>query len=38
VTAVAIDAALRQGRRRAAGIALAVGLIVAAVVIQTGRT
>jgi D-xylose transport system permease protein len=38
VTAVAIDAALRQGRRRAAGIALAVGLIVAAVIIQTGRT
>jgi len=38
VTAVAIDAMLRQGRRRAAGIALAVGLIVAAVVIQTGRT
>jgi D-xylose transport system permease protein len=38
VTAVAIDAMLRQSRRRAAGIALAVGLIVAAVVIQTGRT
>jgi D-xylose transport system permease protein len=38
VTAVAIDAALRQGRRRAAVIALAVGLIVAAVIIQTGRT
>jgi D-xylose transport system permease protein len=38
VTAVAIDAALRQGRRRAAAISLAIGLIVAAVVIQTGRT
>jgi D-xylose transport system permease protein len=38
VTAVAIDAALRQGRRRAAAISLAVGLIVAAVIIQTGRT
>jgi len=37
VTAVAIDAALRQGRRRVATISLAVGLVVAAVVIQTGR-
>jgi D-xylose transport system permease protein len=37
VTAVAIDSALRQGRRRVAGISLAVGLVVAAVIIQTGR-
>ena len=37
VTAVAIDSALRQGRRRVAVGALAVGLIVAAVIIQTGR-
>src|SRR6185295_9282361 len=37
VTAVAIDSLLRQGRRRVATISLAVGLVVAAVVIQTGR-
>jgi D-xylose transport system permease protein len=37
VSAVAIDAALRSGRRRAAVAALAVGLAVAAVVIQTGQ-
>jgi len=37
VSAVAIDAALRQGKRRTAGIALAVGLVVAALIIQTGR-
>jgi D-xylose transport system permease protein len=37
VTAVAIDAALRQARRTVALGALTVGLIVAAVVIQTGR-
>ena len=37
VSAVAIDAALRQGKRRSAGIALAVGLVVAAIIIQTGR-
>ena len=29
--------ALRQGRRRVAGVSLAVGLVVAAVIIQTGR-
>jgi D-xylose transport system permease protein len=38
VTAVAIDSVLRQGRRRMALAVLAVGLIVAIVVIQTGRT
>ncbi len=37
VTAVAIDATLRLGRRRVALASLAVGLIVAAFVIQTGR-
>ena len=37
VTAVAIDSALRVGRRRAALAALAIGLVVAAIVIQTGR-
>ena len=38
VTAVAVDSALRAGRRRAAVAALAAGLVVAAIVIQTGRT
>ena len=37
VTAVAIDAALRGGRRRAAAAALVIGLVVSAVVIQTGQ-
>ena len=37
VTAVAIDAALRLGRRRTAGISLAIGLVLAALIIQTGR-
>ena len=37
VSAVAVDAALRSGRRRAAGAALVAGLIVAALVIQTGE-
>ena len=37
VSAVAIDAALRVGKRRSATIALVVGLVVAALVIQTGR-
>jgi D-xylose transport system permease protein len=37
VAAVAVDAALRSGRKRAAVAALAVGLVVAAVVIQTGQ-
>ena len=37
VAAVAIDAAIRAGRRRTAVGALAVGLAVAALVIQTGR-
>ena len=37
VAAVAVDAALRSGRRRAAVAALVAGLIVAAVVIQTGQ-
>lgn len=37
VTAVAIDAALRLGRRRAAGVSLVIGLVLAAVIIQTGR-
>lgn len=37
VTAVAIDAALRLGRRRAMLGALSAGLVIAAVVIQTGR-
>jgi hypothetical protein len=34
---VAIDSTLRLGRRQAALAALAVGLIIAAFVIQTGR-
>ena len=38
VTAVAIDSTLRLGRRRAALAALVVGLILAAIIIQTGRT
>jgi D-xylose transport system permease protein len=38
VTAVAVDSALRAGRRRAAVAALAAGLVVAAIIIQTGRT
>ena len=38
VTAVAIDSLLRLSRRRMALGALAVGLLVAAVIIQTGRT
>ncbi len=37
VTAVAIDAALRRASKRGALGALAVGLILAAIVIQTGR-
>jgi D-xylose transport system permease protein len=37
VTAVAIDSALRVGRRRAAIGALLAGLIISAIVIQTGR-
>jgi D-xylose transport system permease protein len=37
VAAVAVDAAIRAGRRRMAVGALAVGLAVAALVIQTGR-
>jgi D-xylose transport system permease protein len=37
VTAVGIDAALRLGRRRAAGAALGIGLTLAAIIIQTGR-
>ncbi|MGA0879367.1 MAG: sugar ABC transporter permease [Ilumatobacteraceae bacterium] len=37
VTAVAIDAALRLGRRRAMGISLVTGLVLAAIIIQTGR-
>jgi D-xylose transport system permease protein len=37
VTAVAIDSAIRQGRRRVALAALVVGLVVAIVVVQTGR-
>ena len=37
VSAVGIDAALRVGRRRVVGIALAIGLVLAALVIQTGR-
>jgi D-xylose transport system permease protein len=36
VTAVAIDSALRQSRRRVALAALVVGLVVAAVIIRTG--
>ncbi|HEX4984366.1 MAG TPA: hypothetical protein VFV63_21865 [Ilumatobacteraceae bacterium] len=37
VTAVAIDSALRLGRRRGAIAAFAAGLIVSAIIIQTGR-
>ncbi len=37
VTAVSIDAALRVGRRQLAGISLVIGLILAAIIIQTGR-
>jgi D-xylose transport system permease protein len=37
VTAVAIDSALRQGRRSMALAALVVGLLVSAVIIQSGR-
>jgi D-xylose transport system permease protein len=37
VGAVAVDAAVRSGRRRAAVAALVAGLIAAAVVIQTGQ-
>ena len=37
VAAVAVDAALRSGRRRAAGAALVAGLVGAAIVIQTGQ-
>ena len=37
VSAVGIDAALRVGRRRVVAIALTIGLVLAALVIQTGR-
>jgi D-xylose transport system permease protein len=37
VTAVALDSALRVGRRTVAIGALSVGLIVSAIIIQTGR-
>jgi D-xylose transport system permease protein len=37
VTAVAIDSTLRLGRKRVAFAALAIGLVIAASVIQTGR-
>jgi D-xylose transport system permease protein len=37
VMSVGIDAALRIGRRRSAAAALAIGLVVAAIIIQTGR-
>jgi hypothetical protein len=37
VAAVAVDSALRAGRRRAALGALVIGLAAAAIVIQTGR-
>ncbi len=37
VTAVALDSALRAGRRSAAIGALSVGLVVSAIIIQTGR-
>jgi D-xylose transport system permease protein len=37
VTAVAIDSTVRLGRKRVAISALAVGLVIAATVIQTGR-
>jgi D-xylose transport system permease protein len=38
IAAVAIDALLRDGRRKTAVAALAGGLVLAAIVIQTGRT
>jgi D-xylose transport system permease protein len=38
VTAVAIDSTLRLGRRRVALASLAAGLVIAAIVIQTGRS
>lgn len=37
VTAVSIDASLRMGKRNAMIVALLVGLVVSAIVIQTGR-
>ncbi len=37
VSAVAVDAALRLGKRRLAGISLTVGLVLAALIVQTGR-
>jgi D-xylose transport system permease protein len=37
VTAVSIDSTLRLGRRRVALAALVIGLVIAALVIQTGR-
>ena len=37
VTAVAIDAALRLARRRTASVSLVIGLVLAAIIIQTGR-
>ena len=37
ITAVAIDSILRTGRKRAAAATLAIGLVIAALVIQTGR-
>jgi D-xylose transport system permease protein len=37
VTAVAIDSTLRTGRQRAAIASLAIGLVIAALIIQTGR-
>jgi len=37
ITAVAIDSILRTGRKRAAAVTLAIGLVIAALVIQTGR-
>ena len=37
ITAVAIDAALRLGRRRTVGVSLVTGLLLAALIIQTGR-
>jgi D-xylose transport system permease protein len=38
VTAVAIDSALRQGRKTVAIAAVGVGLLVSAIIIQSGRT
>ena len=37
VTAVAIDAALRLGKRRTMALSLVIGLVLAALIIQTGR-